>query len=137
MPIQFDESLIVHIKQIDEQHGHLIDLINELEIQMKTGRTFYLIERLLDELKKYAGYHFATEEELFKKYNYPEAVEHIIEHKQFVDTINMFDEEYLNSGESKIILLRGIYSFLYEWLFNHMKVVDKKYSKFLKENGVE
>jgi hemerythrin-like metal-binding protein len=74
---------------------------------------------------------------LFKKYNYPEADEHIIEHKQFFDTINMFDEEYSTGGGSKIILLRGIYSFLFEWIFNHIKVVDKKYARFLKDNGLE
>lgn len=137
MPVKFDETLILHIKHIDEQHRHLIDSINELEIQIKTGRTFYLIEKILNDLKKYAGYHFSTEEELFKKYNYPEADEHIIEHKQFFDTINMFDEEYSTGGGSKIILLRGIYSFLFEWIFNHIKVVDKKYARFLKDNGLE
>ena len=137
MPLKFDETLIVHIKDIDEQHRQLIELINELEIQIKTGRTFYLIEKILNELKKYAIYHFATEEELFRKFNYPEADGHIIEHKQFVDTINMFDEDYLTGGESKIVLLRGIYSFLFEWIFNHIKVSDKKYARFIKDIGVE
>jgi hemerythrin len=51
MPVKFDETLILHIKHIDEQHRHLIDSINELEIQIKTGRTFYLIEKILNDLK--------------------------------------------------------------------------------------
>jgi hemerythrin-like metal-binding protein len=137
MSVKFDETLIMHIKHIDEQHRHLIDLINELEIQMKTSRTFYLIERILDELKKYAGYHFSAEEELFKKYKYPVAGEHIIEHRQFIDIINMFYDEYKNGKESKIILLRGIYSFLYEWINNHMRIFDKQYSKYLRDRGLE
>jgi hemerythrin len=49
----------------------------------------------------------------------------------------MFYDEYKNEKESKIILLRGVYSFLYEWINNHMRIFDKQYSKYLKDRGIE
>ena len=137
MSIQFDESLTVYIKHIDKQHKCLIDIINNVEISIKRCKSIYIVEDLLNELKNYAEHHFSSEEELFKEYKYPEADEHIIEHRQFIDTINMFYDEYKNGKESKIILLRGIYSFLYEWINNHIRIFDKQYSKYLKDRGAE
>jgi hemerythrin len=137
MSIQFDESLTVYIKHIDKQHKCLIDIINNVEISIKRCKSVYIVEDLLNELKNYAEHHFSSEEELFKEYKYPEADEHIIEHRQFIDTINMFYDEYKNGKESKIILLRGIYSFLYEWINNHIRIFDKQYSKYLKDRGAE
>jgi len=88
--VTFDDSMVVNIKAIDEQHKGLVDDVNKLADAMKAGRGKEMLNDILRDLLAYADYHFKTEEELFKKYKYPEADEHIIEHRQFIDTINMF-----------------------------------------------
>jgi hemerythrin-like metal-binding protein len=123
-----ENQLELGIPIIDLQHLWLIYLIevlnNELE---KNDFTSTNLRYISAELINYISNHFAAEEELFKKFNYPDKTSHQIQHLTF---IRNFKE---NSNFSKYISkdnILDIYKFLKSWLFNHIKYDDKDFKNY-------
>jgi len=127
--VEWTKDLSVEIPLIDEQHQKLISYLNELYSHMKQGKGKDIISDILKKLVEYTKYHFNTEEELFKKFNYPDEQSHVSEHKFFIDKVNDFSRDFNNQ---KIFVTIEVFQFLNNWVTNHIKIVDKKYGPFLK-----
>lgn len=132
--VLWDNSFSVNVKEIDEQHQRLFDLINSLYEAMKKGQGKEILPKIIDELFHYVEKHFSTEEKYFDKFNYPESESHKLEHYNFLKKVSEFKKSY---EASQIGLTIDIITFLQEWLVRHIKVVDKKYSAFFNENGLK
>ena len=132
--IKFDDSMVVNIKTIDEQHKGLIDDINKLTTAMKSAKGQDILNDIFADLLAYADYHFETEEELFKKYNYPDGDKHIEEHNSFRDRVEEFNSKY--QQQNKLGITVEILNFFADWLRNHIKKTDKAYAKFFNDLGV-
>ena len=131
--LRWSESLSVGLDSIDSQHKTLIDLINELYKQMKSGATKDAIGEALGKLIDYTGSHFKYEEELFAQYKYPEQASHKELHHKMVSQVVDFQKQFKEEGKDISIELM---EFLKEWLLNHIKKTDMKYSSFLQSKGV-
>ena len=131
--VTFDDSMVVNIKAIDEQHKGLVDDVNKLADAMKAGRGKEMLNDILRDLLAYADYHFKTEEELFKKYNYPDSDKHIKEHRSFKEQVEEFNNEY---QEKNLGITVEVLNFLADWLRNHIKKSDKAYTTFFNNLGV-
>lgn len=128
--MEWESNYSVGIENIDKQHNHLIDLINKLYDAMKAKKTNEIMEDILRELINYTLIHFKTEEDLFAEFGYPTAVEHTAEHKNFVETVGKFNQDYLNK---RVGVSVKILDFLMDWLKNHILGEDKAYGPFLSE----
>ncbi len=84
-------------------------------------------------MKEYTVFHFSTEEQYMIQYNYPEYLEHKVEHVRFVQRVLDFENRYKNG---KLILTLEITNFIKKWVANHIITTDKKYSDFLINRGV-
>jgi hemerythrin len=134
MPLfQWTPELSVNVKEIDTQHKKLVDLINLLHDSMKSGKGKDVMGKVLKDLTDYTVYHFGTEERLFEKYGYIEYPQHKKEHddltKQVLEVKSKFE-----SGQTTMTI--EVMNFLKDWLNNHIKHSDKKYSAFLNSRGV-
>lgn len=130
---QWNDSYSVNISSIDEQHKTLFWLINKLHNARMEGKGSDVIGEILKELIKYTQSHFALEEQFMKKHNYPEYEQHKAIHddlvKKVLDVKAKFEKGDNNlSGE--------VFSFLRDWLVNHIQGTDKKYAPYLKKQGV-
>ncbi|MFH0734676.1 MAG: bacteriohemerythrin [bacterium] len=132
--ISWTNEYAVNISIIDNQHKTLIALINILHDKMKQGKGKLILDVVLTELTEYTIYHFSTEEELFRKYNYQETKAHLIEHNKLLEEVTKIKNNF-DSGNTVITL--ELMNFLKNWLENHILKSDKKYSSFLKSKGVE
>ncbi|WP_319584999.1 bacteriohemerythrin [uncultured Pseudodesulfovibrio sp.] len=128
--IVWDSSIATGIDVIDDQHKELILLINRLNSAMQQGKGKAVIGPILDEVGRYATYHFGEEESLFDKYGYPEVEEHKAVHRDLLGQANEFIERF-QSGQ--IGMSQDLFFFLKDWLVNHIKGVDYKYVPYLKE----
>lgn len=130
---QWSPDLSVNIVEIDNQHKKLIDLINLLHDSMRMGKGREIMGKVLKDLTEYTVYHFNTEERLFEKHGYTEASRHKREHddltKQVMDIKAKFE-----GGETSITI--EVMNFLKEWLNNHIRQSDKRYSSYLNSKGV-
>ena len=131
--ISWTDELSVGIGIIDEQHKGLVDLINELNAAMRQRRSDAVLVGVLERLKQYTVKHFATEEEFFDKFGYPDAPAHKKAHRDLVEKVLAF-EAGLKSGRAKVTM--EIMRFLKDWLVGHIMGTDKRYAPFLNGKGV-
>ena len=124
----------VNIEKIDNQHKKLFDYINEIHEAMKARKTKEELGQIIDKLAGYTIEHFNTEEQLFAKYNFPDAQNHKFEHKVFIDKVENFKKDF---EKGKLLLSLEIVNFLKDWLVNHINGTDQQYSDFLNEKGVK
>jgi hemerythrin-like metal-binding protein len=139
MKFTWTDTYSVHIKEIDEQHQHFFELVNEIDDIVKTQQAGDrdVLMRKVEELGDYAFYHLSTEEQLFKKYGYPEARVHIDFHNLYRDKMADFITEVHNPTANLFSLAGELSDFSGSWLKNHIITVDQKYSAFFKEHGVD
>ena len=131
--ISWTDELSVGIGIIDNQHKGLVDLINELNAAMRQRRSDAVLVGVLERLKQYTVKHFATEEEFFDKFGYPDAPAHKKAHRDLVEKVLAFEAE-LKSGRAKVTM--EIMRFLKDWLVGHIMGTDKRYGPFLNSKGV-
>ncbi len=132
--ITWNRDLSVKIDSIDDQHKKLIELINDFYENIKNRSNNESISKLLRGMNQYTVEHFDIEEELMKKYGYPDLTVHKKEHDKFVTKVTELEEKF-NSG--KVIVSFEITSFLKDWWKNHIQVVDQKYSDFFIKSGLK
>jgi hemerythrin len=130
----WSDKFSVQVRQCDEEHKQLINLINNVHDAMKVGQGKQIVGQVLDALISYTKSHFAAEEQLMKANGYPDYESHKKEHNQLTMTVVDFRKEYL---EGKVPLTQSIMNFLKDWLTNHIQGVDKKYGPFFNGKGIK
>lgn len=134
MPIiKWNSSMSVKNAEIDLQHQKLIKMINALHDAMLKGQAKDLVLPVLKGLISYTAIHFKYEEDLFKKYSFPQEAAHIIEHRKFVKQVQDFKTDF---QAGKIGLSIKIMNFLSDWLKKHILDTDKKYVDFFASKGL-
>jgi len=130
--IKWSSGLSVGIKKIDSQHEYFVRLINSTYDSVENNDNYKVLKEI-PELINYARTHFAAEEEVFEKYNYPFTTEHKKEHVKLTEkAISFYDraQKGENIGEEFL-------EYLKDWLENHLKTHDFKYAKYFKENKIK
>lgn len=132
--VPWDASYSVNIKQIDEEHKILVDMLNELHNAMQIGKGKDALSTILDKMINYVGTHFAHEEEFMEKYSYPDYPAHKEQHKEFVKKAVEFQKSF---KEGKLGLSVEVMFFLKDWTLNHIKGSDQKYGPFFNAKGLK
>jgi hemerythrin len=132
--MQWNESLSVGVAEIDNQHQTLVSMINELSDAMKQGKGKDVVGKILNSLISYTVTHFQTEEKYFDLYRYPETAGHKKEHAAFVQNVSDFKDGF---AKGKLSVTIELMNFLSDWLKNHIKGTDKKYSTFFNAKGLK
>lgn len=130
--IAWKETFSVGIKEIDDQHRVLVDILDELYYAMLKAKGIELVESTLEKVIQYTKTHFATEELLFKKYSYPEEKGHKAEHDAMLKKVMAFQRDFKNGQLIGVDLMH----FLNKWFVEHLQTTDYRYVKFFKEKGV-
>lgn len=133
-PIQWDDSFSVNIKEIDDQHRLLVNMINDLCSAMEAGKEKELLEDLIKRLSSYALVHFGREEHYFDQFKYPDADSHKHEHNHFETKIAEFEQDF-KKGRGTVYM--DILNYLSNWLVGHIKRSDRKYAPLFIENGIK
>lgn len=131
--ILWNEKMSVGIRQFDEHHKKIIELIHDLSAGAEKGITRDEMYTIISELTSYVHYHFTAEERMMTVYHYPDAMNHINEHRFFAGRIENFSHEYASGREN---LDREILEFLKDWFVKHIMNNDRKYGIFLNNEGV-
>lgn len=132
--IKWLESYNTGIKEIDNQHKGIVDILNRLYNAFIDKEANNILNEILDNLLQYADYHFKTEEKYFHVFKYEEKEEHIKEHKDFVIDIKQF---YCDFKTGKAAVTYKIMTFLGDWLLKHINGSDQKYIKCFRKNGLK
>jgi len=129
--VVWSDAYSVEFPEIDEQHKKLVAITNELLQSSKDKSSFSKAGLLIafSDACKYAVTHFEAEEKYMKKSRFPDLNTHKKEHEDFLakvtDAFNKFEVDEFAAIDLAI--------FLKKWLLNHIAVVDKQYSPYLKK----
>ncbi len=130
--IKWDDSYVVGVSVIDEQHKHFVGLLNTLYESLESKNTSKVPE-IIKDLTDYADHHFKTEEEYFDKLHYPDAETHKAAHNELRMKVQSFSDRRDKPKKLGVDLL----FFLERWLLVHFRGADTKFAKFLKQNGIK
>jgi len=128
------DEFSVGVKEIDDQHRQLIDMINAFYEALFKGEAKGGLAELLRGLLEYTRYHFSTEEELMQGSAYPGLEEQRGEHALFVAKVSDMSERF---AHGELVLSLEATGFLREWLSSHILGTDMKLGKYLVERGVK
>lgn len=127
----FDESMLLGVDEIDEQHRNLAYLVNRLNDALKRDESLESIQQMLDELLVATRHHFETENRYMITYNYPEQREHELEHAQLLNEAQRFKEQISQGRE--LLVLQSVK----DWLLSHIAFSDKKLAAYLVHQGLK
>lgn len=131
--INWDPSLSVGVRALDDQHKGLIHALNELHDEMINGAARDATGPLLEKLVKYTREHFMAEEAMMKRTSYPRLGTHQAKHAELAKEVEGFVARF---REGEIGLSVHLLNFLCNWLSAHIKGEDREYGPWLNRNGV-
>ena len=124
--LDWDSKFEVGHERIDFEHQIFLGLIKKLaEIEKSSPKSF---ERYLVELRKYAEFHFVSEENIMIDCNYPEYENHKLLHAELIQEL----DEHLTRYTNNTLQEGAFIAFLYEWFIHHTMVEDLKLSEFIR-----
>ncbi len=131
--IKWDSKLELGIKQIDQHHHRLVELLDNTYDAIMLNKSQTELDVIIKELSEYAMYHFATEKYLMTEYGFPSINSHLLEHEKFSNHIRDFQER---CSRAEFLVAIDVLSFLWNWLVNHIMKVDRAYADYLIARGV-
>lgn len=131
--IIWNDSYSVGIKEIDQQHKKLVEMINQLIDASGVSVRSETVSDTLTGMTNYAMYHFQTEEDLMREYEYPQYDAHHLAHMGF---IRKTAEMAAAAIELEQTVPVELLSFLKDWLINHILKSDMQYKDFFNEKGL-
>lgn len=131
MAIEWRDYLATGIEEIDLQHKELFARINVLLDACTRGQGRDEVLKLLLFLDDYIKTHFAAEEKLQKRSDYPGYPEHRDQHTRFVRQVDELERQFTNDGATIGLVIQTNRT-MTEWLIEHISRVDKAFADFVK-----
>ena len=134
MKVDFEwyEEYSIGVDEVDVQHKRFLNLIKrtyELAGQTIENKEVF---NLLDELMRYAQFHFGSEELLMQTYSYPKYGEQRDEHVRLTKELaGKMEEIGSNKRELNNLLL-----FLVNWFFDHDSHFDKEFGVYVNKHRI-
>jgi hemerythrin-like metal-binding protein len=131
---KWTDKMSVNFEEIDNQHKKLVDFLNEMYSAFMNREHKEKVGSIIDQMTKYAVYHFETEEKYFVAFSFHGTAEHIVEHNDFRQKVLEFAEKYKQNNSA---LTYNVMNFLRNWLTNHIMDSDRKYIECFTRNGLK
>ena len=126
---EFTKDCMINIKEIDDEHSKLFQMINEaVDMNNKLDDITGVSKSLIANLKEYAATHFAHEEAYMESINDPELPLQKKEHAAFTARVNEFSLDD-SSPEAAKKSFGEFLGFLVKWLYHHILSSDMMIGK--------
>ena len=132
--LTWNHACTVGVRAMDDQHGILMDTLNELRLATVRGSGREQINEVLDRLIEFTRMHFWSEEQLLEQNEFPGLAEHRTEHQQLLAQI-LQSSHRVQHGE--MMQMRPLLCFLRESYAEHIEGMDREYSAWMNERGVD
>jgi hemerythrin-like metal-binding protein len=110
---------------VDLQHRYFLDLINRVGTNFKNTDDAVYRGNLIIELRKYADFHFTSEENIATSFNLPGVSGHHQRHLELLEEFNHHAEDLKKGSKTPDEFL----GFLTDWLIGHTIYEDQKLFK--------
>jgi len=127
--VNWSDDLAFGVEQIDNDHRHLLGMVNRLYRFMKTKASAQEIDKAFQELQDYTRTHFAAEEQIMQEMSYAKYDEHKKAHDAFCQRVEDMYARYKSGELSGEVDLTGL---LGNWWVNHILSFDKELAQAIK-----
>jgi hemerythrin len=127
--LKWNDTFSIGLDEINEQHKHLIEIINNLHDTLKLDADDQDIATIFLDLRKYALQHFSDEEACMLRDGFPELDKHKKVHRDLETLLEGYERKF-DSGDKMIAI--DLAEFLMTWLAEHMVKMDGQYGEFLR-----
>ena len=131
--LTWNHACAVDVKAMDDQHGILMDTLNELRLAMVRGCGREQVSELLDQLIEFTRMHFWSEEQLMEQTGFLGLAKHRAEHHRLLAQI-LQSARRLQHGEA--VQTSDFLCFLHDWFIDHVEGLDQEYGPWLNKHGV-
>jgi len=131
-PIAWQAEYSIGIKELDEQHQNLLQIINTLIKEQQNPIDKKKFADHIAALIHYAYMHFAAEETLLIKVEFPDLQRHVIEHVDFIMKALSLS---LKVGENNTENRQELLQYLQTWYATHVLGMDRLYITALAAAG--
>ena len=125
MELEWESDFETGNEYVDLQHRFFVDLINRVGVNFRKTDDVVYTEKLISELRKYADFHFTSEENIATSCNMAGVSSHHQRHLELLEEFNHHAEE-LNKALKTVNEFLG---FLTEWFIGHTIYEDKNLFK--------
>lgn len=131
--VSWGDELVFGVAKIDNEHKRLMDLVNQVYRDVKSGKGGQVDAGTFTDLFNYSKQHFADEAQFMESINYPDMEAHRVEHATFLDRLKAMDSA-AKAGQS--IMPVDVVSFMGSWWQSHIAGSDAKLAAYSKKNGI-
>jgi hemerythrin-like metal-binding protein len=126
--VREENGLSVGVKMMDRDHMELSEMVLELNLESAAGKPWDRTGRILKEMTRAIGSHFALEQTMMESTRYPGATIHRLRHEWMMDQMRVLTARCKKDGvEANRMLLE----LLSESHFAHMQTDDLRYGLWL------
>ena len=132
MALAWDESFVLGIDEIDQQHRSIVEHFSRFSDAVQEGSANQLLLEMADFLYNYAQTHFATEERYMQRYSYPRIDEQRQEHADFTRDASELKTRLQDEGASRE-LAAALTGKMVRWVIQHVRNHDRDMVAYVRE----
>lgn len=131
--LTWNHDCSVEIRAIDDQHGILMDTINDLRLAFMHGCGREQAGALFQRLMELTRMHFSYEEALMQEADYPGPLSHRAEHQRMCSEMlqaehRLQNDDQFQTGHMLLALRDGFLA--------HIEGLDRAYAPWLNDRGI-
>jgi hemerythrin len=130
----WNSSCAVGVQAIDDQHGILMDALNELRVALLKGMDCRTVRDMLGRVNELMRLHVECEERLLTLHGFPGLDAHRAEHQRLLGRLAQFDIRFEQRQTAQVYEL---VEYLRKWFTTHTGVAGQKYGPWLQKCGVQ
>jgi hemerythrin len=131
--LTWNHACPVGVRALDDQHGILMDALNNLHLAMVRGSGRAEARELLNRLVQLTNMHILSEERLMELYNFPSLEAHRAEH---VHLLSVIRQSAVRMQHGEEIGMRPLLTQLRDLYTEHIEGHDSLYGPWLNDHGI-
>lgn len=125
-------DMVIDDGPIDQDHLHLVQLVNDLHSATSEGQGKEVVGQILDQLLAYTADHLSREEQLMRAAGFPNLERHQQGHAKFIAQLQALKQRY---DAGSLAVAAQLSAVLRDWLSLHIRRSDKELLAYLKQKS--
>jgi len=131
--LTWNHACTVGVRALDDQHGILMDTMNEVRLALVCGRGRDQLSELLNRLIEFTRMHFWSEEQLMEQTAFPGLADHRARHHIMLQQLT---EGAHRAQHEEGVPMHSMLCSLREGYLEHIEGIDRQYGPWLNQRGV-
>jgi|SRR5579859_3803679 len=132
--LMWTHSCSAGVQVMDDQHGILLDALNELRVALIHGEDSRSIRPMLKRVDELMRLHIESEEKLLSLNGFPELATHRAENQRLLNRLAVFNVRFEQRQSNAVYEL---VDYLRKWFTTHTGISGQKYGPWLQKCGVQ